>query len=810
MAEAEDEAPSILLPCTICNRTFKPKSLEKHSKICEKNAAKKRKTFDSSKQRIQGLAEFLPVIPKKTEMSPIRKSQSAWKEKHLEFVRAVRQARGVSEGHGKRSLPSAVAQSRPAVHEKCPHCERNFGPKAFDRHIEWCKEQKARIPKSPASIQAKERLEARTKYRAPLAMSKRTLTREKYSPLHGGGIREPSPISSGSSMNCSTISLSSSGAGQTITASAMPSIKTSTARSPGSAPSSRRNIAKECSSSSPCGLQNNNNAPSPKVQRSNGSPSRSVRHSNGSQRNSMTRRNIQQRSSSPTKRISLKKVGAVGKDESVTEAQLSQKQNSADENVQDIFSSSCNITCINPVANKLTGSVLATVPVVAVSKNKSKKIEVKSDSITSEETYDPYVSAERQMMELLSHGNCPEKEKKQRKQQQQQQQQQKQQQQQQAAQVKTEQAVQLAPVSSISPAPHELRTSPTSAFTKYSSVKPKTDIPLTMNRSAPDYHSFDSDALIVSGHNTGSPPSLHNVSVCTSTSQYDENSDNINNNRDFTISLSNLSLCSVPDFDFNLEFDINMINQNSNRSKKYRKKLENAALALQRSVSLYHPGPTTKDEIQLEIDDVDNSLLHISEIEGDASPLRPVSSFSLSSLHPKPVTTSSLPSSQAAVNSEELSDKLEASKLHGPSKKSAMILHAEDEFASEDNHINYRSTGSKISGDSAYSSLNRKSPLADVNSQGLERHSEVTLDADHQCLSSSGSESSLPPLFSLQVERNRSRSPLLTSSSPPVIQSNLGQQPAPRMSKFCHECGSKYPVTVAKFCCECGVKRLLF
>lgn len=62
----------------------------------------------------------------------------------------------------------------------------------------------------------------------------------------------------------------------------------------------------------------------------------------------------------------------------------------------------------------------------------------------------------------------------------------------------------------------------------------------------------------------------------------------------------------------------------------------------------------------------------------------------------------------------------------------------------------------------------------------------------------------------VQVERNRSRSPLFTSSSPPVIQSNLGQQPAPRMSKFCHECGSKYPVTVAKFCCECGVKRLLF
>lgn len=29
-----------------------------------------------------------------------------------------------------------------------------------------------------------------------------------------------------------------------------------------------------------------------------------------------------------------------------------------------------------------------------------------------------------------------------------------------------------------------------------------------------------------------------------------------------------------------------------------------------------------------------------------------------------------------------------------------------------------------------------------------------------------------------------------------------------RLSKFCHECGTKYPVESAKFCCECGIKRL--
>lgn len=30
-----------------------------------------------------------------------------------------------------------------------------------------------------------------------------------------------------------------------------------------------------------------------------------------------------------------------------------------------------------------------------------------------------------------------------------------------------------------------------------------------------------------------------------------------------------------------------------------------------------------------------------------------------------------------------------------------------------------------------------------------------------------------------------------------------------RMSKFCHECGNKYPVASAKFCVECGVRRLI-
>ena len=28
------------------------------------------------------------------------------------------------------------------------------------------------------------------------------------------------------------------------------------------------------------------------------------------------------------------------------------------------------------------------------------------------------------------------------------------------------------------------------------------------------------------------------------------------------------------------------------------------------------------------------------------------------------------------------------------------------------------------------------------------------------------------------------------------------------LSKFCYECGSRFPVPQAKYCCECGTKRI--
>ncbi|CAH1723121.1 uncharacterized protein LOC114129103 isoform X2 [Aphis gossypii] len=168
-----------LLPCIICNRSFRPNLLQRHSTICQKNAKKKKVPFDSSKQRREGteMAAYLPHM-KKTQDAyiAVEKSKKNWKAKHEELVRAVKAARG-------EKVDDKLIPSKPIDSEECPHCARNFGPKSYDRHVEFCREKAQRISTAPVISQvAKERLEARIKYRAPPLKSQRTVTKEKYSP----------------------------------------------------------------------------------------------------------------------------------------------------------------------------------------------------------------------------------------------------------------------------------------------------------------------------------------------------------------------------------------------------------------------------------------------------------------------------------------------------------------------------------------------------------------------------------------------------------------------------------------------------
>ncbi|XP_039311361.1 uncharacterized protein LOC105195993 [Solenopsis invicta] len=198
--EEDALSPTILLPCAICARTFLPQSLEKHARICERAAAKKRKPFDSAKQRIQGteLAEFMPKQEVRRHHQNERTTRSSWKETHDDFLRTIREARGDVMDSPKQcnSLNSSGAPTRANEKGTCPTCNRQFGMRAYDRHVAWCKDRVTQVPVSQATNLAKERLEARMRYRAPTLKNRRAINREKYSPGSGANQTAKTSVSS--------------------------------------------------------------------------------------------------------------------------------------------------------------------------------------------------------------------------------------------------------------------------------------------------------------------------------------------------------------------------------------------------------------------------------------------------------------------------------------------------------------------------------------------------------------------------------------------------------------------------------------
>ncbi|XP_055598025.1 uncharacterized protein LOC129747718 isoform X2 [Uranotaenia lowii] len=237
--EISPEPPSDLelRPCPICARKFVPPSLAKHISICERIQTKKRKPFDSSRQRREGteLASYLPknfglpqghpaarVSPPKTTI-PVRKFSKTPTPERKDYGRGSDNIMSTSltltssmmattsdgdsfsgvgagsgsggggggGGSGVGSGGSTTSTTRPTLkrslsqqNEPCPYCERCFGFKAYDRHVEWCRE-KALLSKNANNTQsisaAKERLQARLQYKVPQIKSKRAFTRDKYS-----------------------------------------------------------------------------------------------------------------------------------------------------------------------------------------------------------------------------------------------------------------------------------------------------------------------------------------------------------------------------------------------------------------------------------------------------------------------------------------------------------------------------------------------------------------------------------------------------------------------------------------------------
>uniref|UniRef100_A0A8C7K131 Zinc finger C2HC domain-containing protein 1A n=1 Tax=Oncorhynchus kisutch TaxID=8019 RepID=A0A8C7K131_ONCKI len=173
--DVEEAPPSNeeLIPCQICGRSFFTKVLKKHTPICQKAAAKKRKVFDSGRQRAEG-TEISTIKPIKSKPEPPKK-QSNWRRKHEDFIATIRAAKGITQVMKDGGpLPPPPPPSYDPDYIQCPFCERRFSENAADRHMKFCKEQHARMQnkaKVPGVVDAK-KTPARTQFKPPAPVKK--------------------------------------------------------------------------------------------------------------------------------------------------------------------------------------------------------------------------------------------------------------------------------------------------------------------------------------------------------------------------------------------------------------------------------------------------------------------------------------------------------------------------------------------------------------------------------------------------------------------------------------------------------------
>ncbi|GIY37795.1 zinc finger C2HC domain-containing protein 1A [Caerostris extrusa] len=181
---AEDDA-AILKSCQFCERTFNPKSLERHEKVCERSKKTIRRTpFNSFLQR----AKETGVVPVTVE---------TWEGKeHENILQIARGGKSSGEVLNNGLSPQKIV---PPGYQQCPWCERHFNQKAADRHMSWCQEQKNRLPKTPPNAKALERLRARVKYQAPLPLKKITHDNSNRLVKSAESVRESSHLRTHSS-----------------------------------------------------------------------------------------------------------------------------------------------------------------------------------------------------------------------------------------------------------------------------------------------------------------------------------------------------------------------------------------------------------------------------------------------------------------------------------------------------------------------------------------------------------------------------------------------------------------------------------
>lgn len=142
-------------PCAQCGRQFLPGSLMTHMKVCAKVFQHKRKVFDSSLKRAEGIPELQQQLQRQQKQPTLSNQQisqarnpsrgstdtknSRWREKSSAFREAMRNARQVTVAlKSGAPLPEYVPSGPDPSLKQCPHCQRRFNDKAAERHIPQC------------------------------------------------------------------------------------------------------------------------------------------------------------------------------------------------------------------------------------------------------------------------------------------------------------------------------------------------------------------------------------------------------------------------------------------------------------------------------------------------------------------------------------------------------------------------------------------------------------------------------------------------------------------------------------------------
>ena len=121
--------------CNVCGRKFNENAYVKHSKICKKVFASKRKPFDSKKKRIiDGEHAELLKRATKTQNNKVipKKKVPTWK-KQSEELRSV--AKIAKTGDTKMIIPSTASDD----YILCQFCSRKYNEQAYNKHLNFCK-----------------------------------------------------------------------------------------------------------------------------------------------------------------------------------------------------------------------------------------------------------------------------------------------------------------------------------------------------------------------------------------------------------------------------------------------------------------------------------------------------------------------------------------------------------------------------------------------------------------------------------------------------------------------------------------------